>query len=43
MADLAHDIYYEKYQQRAALYDERRWEECTEIGLRNMANCTMPR
>ena len=43
MAGLAHDIYYEQYQQCAALYDEGKWEECTKVGLRNMADWTMPR
>jgi hypothetical protein len=43
MSGLAHDIYYEQYQQYAALYDGKKWEECTKVALRNMANCTMPR
>lgn len=43
MAGLARDIYYEQYQECAALYDEKKWEECKKVGIRNMADCTMPR
>jgi hypothetical protein len=32
----------EQYQQCRALHDEKKWEECTKVGLRNMADCTMP-
>lgn len=39
---LAHNIYYEQYQQCVALYDEKKWEECKKFGIRNMADCTMP-
>jgi hypothetical protein len=42
MAGLARDKYCEQYQQCAALHDEKKWEECTRVGLRNMADCTMP-
>jgi hypothetical protein len=43
MSGLAHDIYYEQYQECAALYNERKWKECTKVALRNMATHTMPR
>jgi hypothetical protein len=43
MAGLANDIYYEQYRECAALYNEKKWEECTKVALRNMANHTMPR
>jgi hypothetical protein len=43
MSGLQHDIHYERYRECAALYNEKKWKECTEVARRNMAYCTMPR
>jgi hypothetical protein len=43
MSGLQHDIHYERYRECAALYNEKKWKESTEVARRNMAYCTMPR